>query len=341
MLLAILIVSYGYKFTSHDLISVLLSLQNLIQLILRNEVNMTSRRNVSCVSQNDKQTEAEIRPISGWSSPLLSFKDLPAWLRDNEFLLQSHRPVLWSFKECGKTLFRLHTETCNIWTHIIGCFLFTCIMIYHCCLPSPLVEKLAFSTFYVGAIICLGLSSTFHTFTCHSENVAKLFAKLDYCGVIGLIVMSAVPWIYYGFYCRHFLKITYMSFMTVCGIVCITVVLRDKFSAPQYRSLRAGLFVALGLTGVIPGSHLFLEEGFLQTFHFMSWLYLMALLYIAGAIIYAIRVPERLLPGYFDIWGHSHQILHICVVVAALSCFVGLHLISSIRTKESLCDISS
>ena len=58
--------------------------------------------------------------MSGWSSPLLAFHDLPAWLRDNEFLLHSHRPALDSYTECGKTLFRLHTETCNIWTHIIG-----------------------------------------------------------------------------------------------------------------------------------------------------------------------------------------------------------------------------
>jgi len=28
----------------------------------------------------------------------------------------------------------------------------------------------------------------------------------------------------------------------------------------------------------------------------------MAVLYIVGAIIYAVRIPERLFPGKFDIW---------------------------------------
>ena len=36
------------------------------------------------------------------------------------------------------------------------------------------------------------------------------------------------------------------------------------------------------------------------------------------------RVPERLSPGSFDIWGSSHQIFHILVVLAAASHLVGL-----------------
>ena len=36
------------------------------------------------------------------------------------------------------------------------------------------------------------------------------------------------------------------------------------------------------------------------------------------------RVPERLKPGKFDIWGSSHQIFHVLVVSAAISQLVGL-----------------
>ena len=45
---------------------------------------------------------------------------LPSWLRDNDFLLKGHRPPLPSIKECFKSIFRIHTETGNIWTHLIG-----------------------------------------------------------------------------------------------------------------------------------------------------------------------------------------------------------------------------
>lgn len=48
------------------------------------------------------------------------------------------------------------------------------------------------------------------------------------------------------------------------------------------------------------------------------------LLYIAGAGIYAARVPERFAPGRFDLLGASHQVFHCLVVAAAGSHLVGL-----------------
>jgi len=45
---------------------------------------------------------------------------LPAWLRDNDYLVHGHRPQLHSFAECFRSIFRIHTETGNIWTHLIG-----------------------------------------------------------------------------------------------------------------------------------------------------------------------------------------------------------------------------
>lgn len=37
-----------------------------------------------------------------------------------------------------------------------------------------------------------------------------------------------------------------------------------------------------------------------------------------GAFIYAARIPERWMPGKLDLLGHSHQIWHLTVVLAAL-----------------------
>ncbi len=39
--------------------------------------------------------------------------------RDNDFLHFGHRPALPSFAECFKSIFRIHTETGNIWTHLV------------------------------------------------------------------------------------------------------------------------------------------------------------------------------------------------------------------------------
>ena len=55
---------------------------------------------------------------AGWT--VVHHHHLPKWLRDNDFLIKGHRPPLCSFKHCLKSVFRIHTETANIWTHLLG-----------------------------------------------------------------------------------------------------------------------------------------------------------------------------------------------------------------------------
>ena len=55
---------------------------------------------------------------AGWE--VVHHRHLPKWLRDNDFLVEGHRPPLNSFKACIKSIFRVHTETGNIWTHMLG-----------------------------------------------------------------------------------------------------------------------------------------------------------------------------------------------------------------------------
>jgi len=64
--------------------------------------------------------------------------------------------------------------------------------------------------------------------------------RLDYCGISLLIMGSAVPWLYYSFYCRLSTKIIYLAIIISLGIICITISMLDRFSRPDYRPIRAG-----------------------------------------------------------------------------------------------------
>jgi adiponectin receptor len=65
-----------------------------------------------------------------------------------------------------------------------------------------------------------------------------------------------------------------------------------------------GMFIALGLSGLVPALHYIITFGSHKAFNVgaLGWLILMAILYILGATLYAARIPERLFPGKFDIW---------------------------------------
>jgi len=124
-----------------------------------------------------------------------------------------------------------------------------------------------------------------------------------------------------------------MAMMIVLGAGCVVVSLWDKFGERAYRPFRAGLFVAMGLSGVIPCVHYGITDGFRSlideaAFH---WMMIMASLYIGGALLYAVRVPERFFPGKCDIWFQSHQIFHMFVVIAA---FVHYHGISEMAVNR-------
>jgi len=201
-------------------------------------------------------------------------------------------------------------------------------------------EKIVFLPFFIGAIACLGLSFAFHTVHCHSERVGKLFSKLDYVGISLLIMGSFVPWLYYSFYCRAEPKYTYMITISVLGTICIIVSLWDKFSEPLFRPLRAGVFMALGLFGVVPSVHFIITDGYTAAVYETSfhWLVLMASLYIGGALLYAMRIPERFFPGKCDIWFQSHQLFHLCVVVAAFIHYHGVTEMAVRRLSGGTCE---
>ncbi|CAL8093824.1 unnamed protein product [Orchesella dallaii] len=259
------------------------------------------------LSAATEQVEEFARKVwaAGWNC--CHFRALPNWLQDNDFLVRGHRPPLPSVTECFKSIFRLHTETGNIWTHLLGCLAFVGVATWFLTRPSleiQLQEKLVFTAFFVGAISCLGLSFAFHTLHCHSEFVGKLFSKLDYVGIALLIMGSFFPWLYYGFYCEKSLQIFYFSVTFVLGFTSIVVSLWDKFGEPRFRPLRAGLFVGFGMSGVIPAVHYALAKGWIHAISKASlgWLILMGVLYVLGAVVYAVRIPERWFPGKCDIW---------------------------------------
>lgn len=275
-----------------------------------------------------------------WKS--ISHHELPAWLRDNEFLHHGHRPELPSISACIKSSFRLHTETVNIWTHLVGALLFVAIAIYTFSLPKTegsFYEKLIIAFFFTGAITCLFFSAFYHMFSCYSPRVSEIFRKLDYCGISILTMGSFVPWLYYAFYCDYAYRTAYLILISILGMSCIIASLSETFGKAEYRAYRAGVFVALGMSAIIPATHYIINMGLFRAFNVgnLSYLLWMAALYISGALLYAVRIPERLCPGKFDIWFQSHQIFHVCVVAAAYVHYHGINKLSSYRNSLGDC----
>jgi adiponectin receptor len=100
----------------------------------------------------------------------------------------------------------------------------------------------------------------------------------------------------------------------------------EHFRAPEWRPIRALMFVSLGVFGTVPIVHGLIVDGYeeLEERMSLSWIVAHGILYIFGAFLYAVRWPERSFPGTFDIWGSSHQLFHMFVLLAAGTHLYGL-----------------
>lgn len=134
-------------------------------------------------------------------------------------------------------------------------------------------------------------------------------ARIDYCGISILIAGSNTPPIYYSFFCEETLywRNAYLGLMYFFCISCFVILLVPRYDQPKYRPLRGIIFVVCGVLSVIPIYHIeFLtHQKYIHDFHTFPW-FLGGVIYIAGAITYMLKIPERFKPGYFDIFGCSH-----------------------------------
>ncbi|KAI1496120.1 hemolysin-III channel protein Izh2 [Biscogniauxia marginata] len=263
---------------------------------------------------------------------LLLWDELPAWRRDNAYIVSGYRPDSNSYAASLRSLFYMHNESVNIWTHVLGAAGFLALGAWLRSVVAPRYasasapDRLVFACFFAGAVLCLGMSAAFHALSNHSAEVSKWGNKLDYSGIVFLIVGSFVPALYYGLFCEPRLMRIYMYAIFLLGLGCGVVSWVEAFRTPRWRPYRAAMFVGLGVSGVIPVCHGVSIYGYHSMVERMglNWVLFQGFLYIFGAFLYAARWPERSFPRTFDIWGSSHQIFHVLILFAAASHLIGM-----------------
>ena len=94
-------------------------------------------------------------------------------------------------------------------------------------------------------------------------------------------------------------------------------------------------------SGLIPAFHWFYLMYDSEEIYFARGVLLMFLFYFIGFILFHFNLPEKYYRNNakFDIFGHSHQWWHICVVIAASIWYVYLNQYKQWRIdNNALCD---
>lgn len=151
---------------------------------------------------------------------LITFDELPKWSQDNPHIQSGYRQISHSTSTCLHSCFQIHNETFNIWSHFIPCILFIIlegVMVYYLNTRYPNAttkDHIIFAFFILCATICLGISAIFHSLISHSEKTRDLWLKLDYAGIIFLIIGCFISAVYMSFFCQQTLQYAYWGMVS-------------------------------------------------------------------------------------------------------------------------------
>ncbi|KAJ6566965.1 hemolysin-III related-domain-containing protein [Mycena capillaripes] len=278
----------------------------------------------------------------GWSQ-------LEPWQQDNPGITTGYRRLTHSWKGCLESLYWWHNETVNVWSHLLGALAILAIYTLFYLIPqhgSHLLEVhtpvepfnhtsqsnvktsdvILFRVFLLGAFVCFACSALFHSSLCHSEKIAKALNRVDYFGILVLGTVNYFPTFHYAFFCAPQLRSLYIALMSISGSAGIYLSCSPTYGTPAYRRMRTYTFFACGMVAIVPLVHAVCRNGWKETSASTSfgWLLLEVVFYVGGAILYSERWPEYIWPGRFDLIGSSHQIFHICSLLAVLSHYAAI-----------------
>jgi adiponectin receptor len=231
----------------------------------------------------------------------------------------------------------LHNESLNVWSHTAGFVTFVNVAAVTAVHGSRALSELlhgsagggggggsgdpaavvgadaAIVLYCLCAAGCMGVSATYHLLHVVDARINTLLQRLDYAFIAVLIWGSMIPMIYLGFHCNAAAMLAHGALVTATNGAAVAASTLPVFHTAAWRPARAAIFSAAGLVGLVPLLHLVLSGRVAA----LADLLLVGALYLGGALLYGLRIPERWAPGAFDLFGASHQLFHIAVFAAA------------------------
>ncbi|XP_010832797.1 membrane progestin receptor gamma isoform X1 [Bos indicus] len=256
---------------------------------------------------------------------LLSMEQVPQVFHEQGILFGYRHPQS-SATACLLSLFQMTNETLNIWTHLLPFWFFSWRFVSTLQVTDILNDSYSWPLLvYMGASCLFPLaSSCAHTFSSMSRNARHICYFLDY-GAVNLFSLGCA--IAYSAYVFPDTLVSttfhdyYLTLAVLNTIISIWLSCYSRFFEIQKpgicKMLRVLAFAfpytwdslpVLFRVFLLPGESAENEATVYHQKHVAMTL--------LASFFYSAHLPERLAPGRFDYIGHSHQLFHVCVILA-------------------------
>lgn len=276
---------------------------------------------------------------------LYNDEETSKWHRE-PFIKSGYRQDYSTFRQCIQSLFYINNQSFNVWSHIAA-------FLYFLVRFSLAFNKSKYSTLdlfnlpllssAIGTLTVYFASASAHLFNPMSEKAYKTCYFIDYAGISLYTFTSSQALFFYTrprntgwmIFESPSLYLSIACCLSSIGtyLCCKTNVTNNMLST----FLRVTAFLAGWLNTTIPymagvtfcSCHADVSCSAFSACSSLSLGYYIGHLasMISLGLIYSSRLPERLFPGIFDLFGSSHQFMHVLAALGTEFAFkvVELH----------------
>jgi adiponectin receptor len=305
------------------------------------------KMNNRLIPDYDYYVESDTIQVIDNNEKLYNYNKLPSWYKDNPFILNYYRKTNQSIKYYIYSIFKIHNETFNIWTHILASFLFLSFLIFNVSYPpyrtkidKYITQAIVFYSNIISSFLCFTFSYIMHIFYPINETICFKLMILDYMGIFINITGTLSTFIYFSFYCNQIYQQLYFILLSSITLLILVIFICYKFFIlPHQKKWRIFYFTLYGICILIPVIHRFSIKDDNDNYFLDELRYFMlsAISFIIAIALYISQVPERFYPGKFDIIGSSHTLFHIFTLTGDILCTYGLWIVMNKESDGMIC----
>ncbi|XP_027137184.1 membrane progestin receptor beta-like [Larimichthys crocea] len=255
--------------------------------------------------------------------------DVPPLFRER-FILSGYRAVGQSWRCYVLSLFQIHNETLNVWSHLLAA---VCVVLRFMAFTGPEgqgfsldVSSLPLVLYVFSAVTYLSCSAAAHLLQSHSEPAHYSLFFLDYVGVAVYQYGCALALCLYSSDTAWMQSMLGQVFLPAAGLLawlscatCCYAKLRYRRPYPLHRKLCQVVPMGVAyLLDISPVAHRLTTCSWSSNaalpLHFLQ-----VVLFLLSAFFFSCPVPELFSPGSFDVVGHSHQLFHVLLSFCTLA----------------------
>ena len=251
-------------------------------------------------------------------------------------LSQQRRPSS-SYFGSVKSICSLHTETINVWSHIIGTVLFSADAVrFTAICTGPLArDEMVILIYLATTAFCFLCSVLYHVFSNHDQ--AHFWQRIDHLGIVAVIWASAISVTFFSFICESDIQGAYMGILSLFAIISLLSHWHASSRSVGICWDRVATHVAFGGSAALPALHFSYrshQHASEPEFRLVRSFWSLVVFNSTGGLIYATDLIQRVVRARVNTQNASHQVMHVVVVFGAWTYRQGLFSLYQLKTTR-------